>query len=133
MRVVLDTNVVIAALATRGLCASILELCLDRHVILLSEHLAHEVIQNLERKIRLRAELVLQVDRFLRSISEMVSPAPLATPVCRDPKDDLVLALSVDGGADLIVSGDKDLLVLEKYQAIRILTPRAFWEAQRGG
>jgi putative PIN family toxin of toxin-antitoxin system len=133
MRVVLDTNVVIAAFATRGLCTSVIELCLDRHVLLLSEHVVQEVTENLERKIRLRPQIVREVERFLRSVGQMVSPVPLSDPVCRDAEDDLVLALAVDGAADVIVSGDKDLLVLGKYGTVSIMTPRAFWESQRPG
>ncbi|WP_395643608.1 putative toxin-antitoxin system toxin component, PIN family [Rudaea sp.] len=45
-------------------------------------------------------------------------------PVCRDPKDDVVLATALAGKVDAIVSGDKDLLVLEHFQTIPILTVR---------
>jgi putative PIN family toxin of toxin-antitoxin system len=46
--------------------------------------------------------------------------------ICRDPKDDMVLECALIGGAELIVSGDKDLLTLKAYSGISIITPRAY-------
>ncbi len=54
---------------------------------------------------------------------EMVVAPPLPQPVCRDPDDDAVLACALAAQADLIVSGDADLLVLKQFQNIRIITP----------
>ncbi|OQY33326.1 MAG: hypothetical protein B6243_06605 [Anaerolineaceae bacterium 4572_5.2] len=48
--------------------------------------------------------------------------------VTRAPKDDPVVACAQEGNADYIVSGDQDLLVLEAYRGIRVVTPRAFTE-----
>ncbi len=53
----------------------------------------------------------------------MIAPPPLAEPVCRDPDDDAVLALAIAASADLIVSGDRDLLNLKSFQGIAIVTP----------
>ena len=50
---------------------------------------------------------------------------------CRDPKDDKFLELAVNGHADVIVSGDVDLLVLDTFRGIRIIiTPAAFGHAR---
>lgn len=51
---------------------------------------------------------------------------------CRDPQDDHVLALVVSGRADLIVTGDADLLVLDPFRGIPILTPKAFLDGAGG-
>lgn len=59
----------------------------------------------------------------LQKLAEIISPAALPRPVCRDPDDDAVLALGCAAQADIIVSGDDDLLVLKTYQGIRIVTP----------
>jgi uncharacterized protein len=56
------------------------------------------------------------------ALCEIVSPAPLAQPVCRDPDDDAILACAKAANANLIVSGDKDLLVLGTFEGIPILT-----------
>jgi uncharacterized protein len=59
------------------------------------------------------------------SAVQIVKAAPLAQPVCRDPDDDNVLALAVAAQADLIVSGDQDLLVLVQFESVPIITARA--------
>jgi predicted nucleic acid-binding protein len=56
----------------------------------------------------------------------MISPIPLATDLCRDPDDVKILGLAVAANVDCIVTGNKDLLILEKFQDIPILTPRLF-------
>jgi len=56
----------------------------------------------------------------------MLNPTPLPKDACRDEDDVKVLGLAIASSADYIVTGDKDLLVLEHYQKIPILSPRAF-------
>ena len=53
MKTILDTSVIIAAFASRGLCHAVFELCLDRCEIVLSEEILREVLMNLNRKIKL--------------------------------------------------------------------------------
>jgi predicted nucleic acid-binding protein len=62
---------------------------------------------------------------FRRSLklAEVIEPPPLPQPVCRDPDDDEVLALALAARADVIVSGDADLLVLQQFEGIPILDP----------
>jgi putative PIN family toxin of toxin-antitoxin system len=63
-----------------------------------------------------------QILSELRQLAEVIDPQPLPMPICRDPDDDKVLALALAAQADIIISGDDDLLTLGTYQAIRILT-----------
>ena len=51
--------------------------------------------------------------------------------VCRDPKDDRILELALNGDAGVIVTGDMDLLVLNPFRGVRIVTPTEFLELQR--
>jgi predicted nucleic acid-binding protein len=57
---------------------------------------------------------------------EIVSPAGLPIPVCRDPDDDDVLAAAQTGGCDCLITGDQDLLVLKRYEGIAIVAPGDF-------
>jgi len=126
MKIVLDANVVIAAFATRGLCESILELCFHSHEIVLSIELLDEILRNLRQKIKLPGGTVNDINNLLREHASIVSPIPLAADLCRDPDDVKILGLAIAAHADCIVTGDKDLLVLKKFQGVPIMTPRLF-------
>ena len=126
MRIVLDANVIVAAFAARGLCESVMEVCLSEHEIVLSEELLEEILKNLLQKIKLPSGVVDAIGELLREHSNMVNPISIAPGVCRDPGDPKVLSLAVASKADYIVTGDKDLLVLKKFEGIPILNPRSF-------
>ena len=61
----------------------------------------------------------------LRRLAEIVDPRPLPAPVSRDPDDDAIFVLAVASHADLVISGDADLLVLGAYDGIPIVDPAA--------
>lgn len=128
MRVVLDTNVLIAAFVSRGRCAQLLEHCAEAHEMVTSAGLLDEYVEKLVRKFKLTPDLAGGNTALLRSMMEVVEPLPLSIPVCRDPDDDLVLATAVAGSCDCIVTGDKDLLVLGSYGAVDIISPGDFAE-----
>ena len=128
MRVAIDSNVLVAAFATHGLCHSLLEICLSNHQIIVSEDVLEEVSVALQQKIKLPPSVVKDVIAYLRKQSKLESPVPVPPDACRDPRDLKVLGLAVASKADCIVSGDKDLLVLKNFQGIDILSPRDFWQ-----
>jgi uncharacterized protein len=59
----------------------------------------------------------------VQRLAEVIDPVPLPKPVCRDPDDDQVLALALAAKAELIVSGDADLLSLGTFEGIAIVAP----------
>ena len=126
MRIVLDANVIIAAFAARGLCESVLELCLDSHELLLSEALLAEIRGNLHRKIKLPIHTVDQIEHILRANGTLFVPEAIPSNACRDPGDAHVLGLTVAGQAECLVTGDGDLLVLKRFRRCQILNPREF-------
>lgn len=130
MRIVLDTNVLIAAYATRGHCYEVLEHCVRNHVVISSEVLLEELGAKLTRKLRFSRESADELLTILRSRIEIVDPPPLDPPACRDPDDDWVIATAVVGSCDCIITGDKDLLVLRTYKTIAIVPPAEFWRAE---
>jgi putative PIN family toxin of toxin-antitoxin system len=132
VKIGLDANVVIAAFASRGLCESVVELCLHSHEIVLSEELLEEIVRNLRQKIKLPGNIVEDISELLREQASMVSSVPLAAEVCRDPDDVKILGLALAANADYIVTGDRDLLVLKKFQGVPIVTPRLFSDIIHG-
>ncbi len=126
MKLVLDTNVLIAALIARGVCADLLEHCVLRHTIVSSEFIMNELRGHLVGKFKYAA---LEADGaldLLISQMEIVTPTALPQPMCRDVDDDFILATAVAGQAECIVTGDKDLLVLQQYEGIEIVSPSEF-------
>ena len=132
MRVFLDTNVLVAAFATRGLCADVFRLVLAEHELLVSATLIGELTRALTRKVRVPEQVVREIVAFLDASASFVEGAPEPPAVAvRDPDDAVILGEALAGGADVLVTGDKDLLVLEKVGTLRILDPRGFWELVR--
>jgi len=127
MKIVLDANVIIAAFAARGLCESIMEVCLSDHEILLCDELLEETLRNLRLKIKLSAKIVDDIGDLLMEQASMTDSVPFSPDICRDPDDIKIFGLAVAGSANYIVTGDKDLLVLKEFQGVPILNPRAFY------
>ena len=131
MRVVLDTNVIIAAFATRGLCSEVFEVCLTSHTIVISEHILSEVERVLIKKIHLPRNITASIIDYLRDVAEMFEPQVIEDSACRDIEDRKIIGTAVSGDAQLIITGDDDLLTLKKFMKINIVTPRGFWNRLR--
>lgn len=130
MRIVLDTNVLIAALIARGTCHELLEHCVVRHELITSQFILDELRGKLIEKFKYPNDMADEAITVLRSRMKIITPSPLEIPVCRDVDDDNVLAAALDASCDCIVTGDKDLLVLHPYQAVAILSPRDFLDVE---
>lgn len=131
MRIVLDTNVIIAAFATRGLCADVLEICLSGHTLVISEFILSEIRGKLSEKLYLPENVIHDIISYLQDNSEIVVPAQIIEFICRDKNDVKIIGTAVSGKANFVITGDKDLLVLINHEQVKILTPRAFWEFLR--
>ena len=131
IKVVLDTNVIIAAFVARGLSDSVFELCLDKFEVIISEFIIKEISKKLIDKIKIPQERVNEIIDFLKESCSIVSYEKLKEKICRDQKDDEILALARNSNSKYIVTGDKDLLVLENFGGIRIINPRQLWEISK--
>jgi uncharacterized protein len=128
LRVFLDTNVLVSAFATRGLCADVLRHVLAEHELLTGEVVLAELRRALREKLHLAAETIQEIDALLRA--HHVEPKPERLPVLeiRDEDDLSVLASALAGFADVLVTGDKDLLgIAPSVRGLRIVNPRGFW------
>jgi uncharacterized protein len=132
MNIVLDTNVLIAALIARGVCNEVVEHCFRQHHVMGSEFILGELRRHLVQKFKHTDAEANNACELFRAAMEIVPPAELESPVCRDPDDDLVLATAIAGEADCIITGDQDLLVLVRYRDIRIVRPADFSQLEAG-
>jgi putative PIN family toxin of toxin-antitoxin system len=130
MRLVLDTNVVASALLWGGTPRQLLEAARDGRIELFtSPPLLTELTEILARSkfARKIASSAFAPDQLIDRYSMLaapVSPTPIPR-AARDPDDDLVLGTALTARADLIVTGDKDLLTLHPWRGIRILNVAA--------
>ena len=132
MRVYLDTNVLISAHTTRGLSADLYRLILAEHELLTGEVNLAELRRVLHEKFRVPMALCRRIERDLREHTVVPKPeTPSGVPV-RDPDDVWVLASAAAGNADLLVTGDRDLLDVAPRSPVAIAAPRECWEALRG-
>ena len=131
MSVFPDTNVLVSAFATRGLCADVMRLVLAEHVLVTSEVVLRELRRALRTKLRLPVETVAAIEEFLRESEVAPKPKAPSDVKVRDADDRWVLASAVAARADLFVTGDQDLLALGDRAPLRIVTPRDFWTLLR--
>ena len=131
MKVILDTNVVIASLATRGLCHSVFEICLDRFDIVISSTLIEEIRTGLNEKLKLPEFFIAEVLDYLSENATLLEINKLLSGVCRDPDDDHIISLADSSEAEYLITGDQDLLIMKTYGCTQIVTPRLFWQLSK--
>lgn len=131
MRVFLDTNVLVSAFATRGICADVLRIVVAEHDPVLGETVLGELRRVLRDKLGVPCATVDSTERFLREQGAVVGRVrPLGIELC-DPDDVRVLEQAATGEADVLVTGDRDLLEVAGRVSVEITTPRGFWKSLR--
>ena len=128
MRVFLDTNVLVAAFATRGLCADVMRVVLAEHQLIIGEVVLSELRKAVRRRIKLPAATVDDILALLREQEVVPKPRTPSDLPIRDPDDRWILASALAGRADVLVTGDRDLLDIAAKAPLRVLSPRAFWD-----
>ncbi len=131
MRVFLDTNVLVSAFATRGLCADVLHTVLAEHQLVLGETVLTELGRVQRTKLGLPADLVDETLAFLRREAAVTSDVVDPGLSLRDPTDVPIFGEALAAGAQVLVTGDRDLLDVGRGAPIPIMSPRAFWDHLR--
>jgi putative PIN family toxin of toxin-antitoxin system len=128
MRAVFDSNVLIAAYVTEGLCSRLLHRALLRQFdLIISPLILKEFRRNIQRLTTPLPEVLRAAVYQLEAIAISVTPVPSLVPkICRDPADNAILGCALTARADFLVTGDRDLLDLHTYRNIPILSPRDF-------
>lgn len=129
MRILLDTNVLISAFLSRGLCSELVEHCSEQHALVTSPQIIDELREKFLTKFRMPQAAVDQALAALFQGMEIVEPVALPERICRDPDDDVIIASALGGACDLVVTGDRDLLDLKGHAGIAFLSPREFMDA----
>ena len=128
MRLVVDTNVLVSAFLWQGTPGRLVDLAGEKEIALYtSRALVNELSEVLHRKklakqVAATGLTAAQMIGNYRRLAALVTARQIAPQVSRDADDDAVLACALAAHADLIVSGDADLLVLKQYHNIPIVT-----------
>ena len=128
MKAVFDTNVLIAAFLTEGLCSGLL-IRARKHTfnLVLCDDIIREFEGILIKKFKLTSTDVSEISAIVsEAASEILHKLGPISNICRDPNDDMIIACAIDVAADYIVTGDEDLLILKHYKDIIIINPRNF-------
>ena len=128
MKVFFDTNVLVAAFATRGLCADLFAHVLLEHQLVVGEVVLTELREKLRKKIKLPKATIEEIETLLRESSVVKKPRRHLGLRITDPDDEWVVASAVAGGADVLVTGDAAVLKIAKRAPLRIVNPRGLWE-----
>lgn len=129
MRVFLDTNVLVSGFATRGLSADVVRLLMAKHTLLTGEAVLEETRRVLTNKFGVPTKKAREIERLLRR--HHVDPVPDRKPPVKvkDSDDEVVLASAIAAEAEVLVTGDSDLLdIAGEVEALQIMKPRTFWE-----
>ena len=125
MRVFLDTNVLVSAFVSRGLCIDLLKIVLGDHELLVS----NLVVKELKRVLRDKLRAPKAVFEYALGIIDHVDVVPSGTEF--DENDDTILTAAIAAEADIFVTGDQELLATAKRSPISAVSPREFMEFLR--
>lgn len=130
IRAILDTNLWISFILTRDFSRLDALFQQNRVQLILSMELLEEIIEVVQRPKFRKYFPENDLHLLLRLIEDRAEIIPIKSKVnaCRDPKDDFLLSLALDGNATHLITGDKDLLSLKKFQNTRILNIKDFFE-----
>lgn len=130
MKVLFDTNVIIAAFATEGLCSKILSRAgRGEFELYCCPFILKELKEKMKSKLSFTKAEIKEALSLLSEVSAIVDPTDSGVDVkgvCKDRDDDFILACAVASRSDCIVTGDKELLRLKSYKGIKIISPRDF-------
>ena len=127
-RAVLDTNILISAFLTKGPPSIVLRWVLENGVLIFSDPTFNELADRIGKP---KFDPYISASHRRELVADLEAAAEWTTindalQICRDPDDDKFLETALSGRADCIVSGDRDLLVLDPFEGVRIMTAADF-------
>lgn len=128
MKFVLDSNVLISAFATRGLCADLFRELVASHDLLISDYILAEVHETLLLKFRMSPPVADGIRDLLMQYVVAPGELPEIRVAIRDPDDVPIVAFAAAVGADVLITGDRDLLEIASELPVAVLSPRGFYD-----
>jgi uncharacterized protein len=128
MKILVDTNVIVSGLIAKGACFEIVEDLVYSHVPIVTPYVLAECQEVLSHKFNLSKSTIKSLLYVIERHFKRGDNSKNILNVYRDPNDNQILADAVINKVDIMLSGDKDLLVMEKYEGIKIIGPKDYWK-----
>ncbi len=128
MRVLLDTNVLVSAVATRGLCADVFRAVLAAHELVTCAQVLQEVRRTLSLKFGVPEQLIAEYLELIGQEAIVAEAEDLPDLPIQDRDDAAIVAAALGARAEVLVTGDHELQDIKNIGSLRIISPRAFWE-----
>jgi uncharacterized protein len=128
VRVLLDTNVIVSAVTTRGLCADVFRAVLAAHELVTCPRVLQEVRRILHMKFGVPEPLIAEYLELIGQDAIVAESEYLPDLPIQDQDDVEIVAAAIVARAEVLVTGDHELQGLSSIGKLRIISPRAFWE-----
>ena len=128
MRILLDTNVLIAAFIVHGICAELFEHCARHHTLITSHYILDEFKRKLISQFNYSESEAARAVKITQLKSTVCVPADVPAAACQDPDDLPILGSAIAGECRCLITGDKALLKITRYRNIDIIPPGDFWK-----
>ena len=132
MKVVLDTNVIVSAVTTRGLCADVFRAVLAEHELVTCPKIIQEIRRILRSKFSVPDSLIAEYLELIQDAALQAEVDDLPDIRIKDKDDIEIIGAALAGKAEVLVTGDREVQDLKRIKKLRILSPRAFWEELTG-
>lgn len=132
MKVVLDTNVIVSAVTTRGLCADVFRAVLAEHELVTCPKIVQEVGRILQSKFLVPDSLIAEYLELIQDAAMVAEASDLPDIRIKDKDDIEIIGAALSSKADVLVTGDREVQDLKRVKKLRIVSPRAFWEELTG-
>ena len=129
MKVFVDTNVLAAGFATRGLCSDLMREVLENHELFSSKPVLTELERILIKKFRIPKQEAQDILEFIGSVALLSEPDENASYEISDTDDIPHLSAAENSQCEVFVTGDKELWSVRTPSGMDILSPRDFWKA----
>jgi uncharacterized protein len=126
MRIVLDTNIYLSNFIFGGLTARVCTVCFEEHTVYISPFIKTEITQKLSVKFAYPTDKIAFVLKTIALVTQEVLPDNPMPDICRDADDNAILQLCAFIKADFLITGDKDLLILNTFGETKIIKPSVF-------
>ena len=128
MTIVLDTNVLVSAFAARGLCADLFRDVITQHTFVVSDYILNELHHKLVEKLRVPKPVAQSINALLLPYRVVHAELPEIYVNIRDLDDIPIIAFALAMKADLLITGDRDLLDIASSMPVSVISPRQFYQ-----